>query len=93
MCFPVSTTTTLARETCEKIFKFRNSCDYEKVLRILDCKISCAAPYAGDINTNVFYRFINCKRKHRAFDKCNQRTPQKRFQNHCCLDGHTNIKE
>ena len=67
------------------------SCNSEKVLYLLKCKVRGDAPYVGKAKAKFRYRFNNYKSKHRAFRKGNRKIPQKLFYDHCCLNGHLGI--
>ena len=65
----------------------------KKVLYVLKYKICGEAAYDGKTKNKFRYRFNNYKSKPRAFRKGNQKNPQKRFQTHYCLDGHSQIDD
>ena len=90
----IRTTTTFTTEACVEVFKIQTgplNCNSEKVLYLLKCKV-CSS-YVGKAKTKFRYRFNNNKSKHRAFRKGNRKIPQKRFQDHYCLDGHLGIDD
>ena len=64
------------------------SCNSEKVLYLLKCKVCDEASYVGKAKTKFWYRFNNYKTKHRAFRKGNRKKPQELFNDHYCLDSH-----
>ena len=63
------------------------------MLYLLKCKIYGEVPYVRKAKTKFQFRFDNCKSKHRAFRKGNQKVPQKRFHAHYCVDGHSGIDD
>ena len=88
------TAKTFTTEACHKNFKVRSgpfTCDSEKVLYLLKCKVCGEVPYVGKAKTKFCYRFNNYKSKHRAFRKGNWKVPQKFFHTHHRLDGHSDI--
>ena len=91
-----STATTFTTEACQETFKIQSgplTCDSEKVLYLLKCKVCGEVPYVGKAKTKFRYRFNNYKSKHRAFRKGNRKVPQKLFHTHYCLDGHSGIED
>ena len=96
ICDSISTATTLTTEACRRAFKVQSgplTCDSEKVLYLLKCKVCGEVPYVGKAKTKFRYRFNNYKSKHRAFRKGNRKVPQKLFHTHYCLDGHSGIED
>ena len=96
VCNSISTTTTFTTEACQESFKILKSplnCDSKKMLYLLKCKVWGGVSYVGKAKTKFLQRFINYKSKHRAFRKCNQNFPQKRFHAHYCLNGHFGIDD
>ena len=96
VCDSIRTTTTFTTEAFRETFKTQSgplNCNSEKVLYLLKCKVSCEAPYAGKTKIKFQYKYNNYKSKHRAFKKENRKIPQKRFLDHCCLDGHFGIDD
>ena len=92
VCDSISTATTFTTEACQETFKIQSgplTCDSEKVLYLLKCKVCAEVPYVGKAKTKYGYRFNNCKSKHRAFRKGNRKVPQKLLHTHCCRDGHS----
>ena len=92
----LSTATTFTTEACQGTFKIQTgplTCDSEKILDLLKCKVCGEVPYVGKAKTKFRYRFNNCKSKHRAFRKGNRKVPQKLFHTHYCLDGHSSIED
>ena len=81
---------------CGENFKIQSGpliCNSEKVQFLLKCKVCGETPYVGKTKTKSQYRFKNYKSKHRAFRKENHKIPQKRFQDHYCLNGHLGIDD
>ena len=96
VCDSISTATTFTTEACQETFKIQSgplTCDSEKVLYLLKCKVCGEVPYVGKAKTKFRYRFNNYKSKHRAFRKGNRKVPQKLFHTHYCLDGHSSIED
>ena len=96
VCDSISTATTFTTEACQETFKIQSgplTCDSEKVLYLLKCKVCGELPYVGKAKTKFRYRFNNYKSKHRAFRKGNRKVPQKLFHTHYCLDGHSGIED
>ena len=96
VCDSISTATTFTTEACQETFKIQSgplTCDSEKVLYLLKCKVCGEVPYVGKAKTKFRYRFNNYKSKHRAFRKGNQKVPQKLFHTHYFLDGHSGIED
>ena len=96
VCDSISTATTFTTEACQETFKIQSgplTCDSEKVLYLLKCKICGEVPYVGKAKTKLRYRFNNYKSKHRAFRKGNRKVSQKLFHTHYCLDGHSGIED
>ena len=96
VCDSISTATTFTTEACQETFKIQSgplTCDSEKVLYLLKCKVCGEVPYVGKAKTKFRYRFNNYKSKHRAFRKGNRKVPQKLFHTHYCLDGHSGIED
>ena len=96
VCDSISTATAFTTEACQETFKIQSgplTCDSEKVLYLLKCKICGEVPYVGKAKTKFRYRFNNYKSKHRAFRKGNRKVPQKLFHTHYCLDGHSGIED
>ena len=60
---------------------------------LLKCKIGDDVPYVGEAKNKFRYRFNNYRSKHRTFRKGNPKVPQKLFQTHYCLDGHSSIED
>ena len=74
VCDSISTATNFITEACQETFKTSNgslTCDSEKVLYLLKCKVCGEVPYVGKAKTKIRYRFNNYKSKHRAFRKGN----------------------
>ena len=88
---------TFTTEACQKTFKIQSgplTCYSEKVLYLLKCKVCGETPYVGKAKTKFrYYKFNNYKSKHRAFRKDNRKVPQKVFNTHYCLDGHSCIED
>ena len=81
---------------CQETFKIQRgplTCDSEKVLDQLKCKVCDEVPYVGKAKTKFRYRFNNYKSKYRAFGKGHPKVPQKLFHTHYCLDGHSGIED
>ena len=96
VCDSISTTTTFTSEAWQKTFKIQSgplTCDSEKVLSLLECKICGEVPYVGKAKPKFRSRFNNYKSKHRAFRTGNRKVPQKLFHIHYCLDGHSAIED
>ena len=96
VCDSISTATTFTTEACQETFKIQSgplTCDSEKVLYLLKCKVCGEVPYVGKAKTKFRCRFNNYKSKHRAFRKGNQKVPQKLFHTHYYLDGHSRIED
>ena len=96
VCDSISTATTFTTEACQETFKIQSgplTCDSEKVLYLLKCKVCGEVPYVGKAKTKFRYRFNNYKSKHRAFRKGNRKVPQKLFHTNYCLDGHSGIED
>ena len=68
------------------------TCDSQKVIYLLKCKVCGELPYCGRAKTKFRYRLNSYKSKHRAFRKGNRKVPQKLFHTHYYLDGHSGIK-
>ena len=91
VCDSISTATTFTTKACQETFKIQSgplTCDSEKVLYLLKCKICGEVSYVGKVGW-----FNNYKNKHRAFRKGNRKIPQKLFHTHYCLDGHSGIED
>ena len=81
VCDSISTATTFKTEVCQETFKVQSgplTCDSEKVLCLLKCKIGDEVPYVGKAKTKFHYRFNNYRSnnyrsKHRAFRKGNRK--------------------
>ena len=97
VCDSISTAMTFTTEACQKTFKIQSgplTCYSEKVLYLLKCKVCGETPYVGKAKTKFrYYKFNNYKSKHRAFRKDNRKFPQKLFNTHYCLDGHSCIED
>ena len=96
VCSSISTATTFATEACQEAFKIQSvplTCNSEKVLYLLKCKICGEVPYLGKAKIKFRYKFNNCKSKHRAFRKGNRKVPQELFHTHYSLDGHSGIED
>ena len=96
VCDSISTETTFRTEACQETFKILSgplTCDSEKVVYLLKCKVCGEVPYVGKAKTKFCYRSNNYKSKHRAFRKGNRKVPQKLFHTHYCLDGRSGIKD
>ena len=96
VCNSIRITTTFTTEACGEVFKIWScalTCNSEKVLYLLKCKVCGKAPYVGKAKTKFRYRFNNYKSKHRAFTRGNKKIPQKRFHDHYCLDDHLGIDD
>ena len=92
VCDSISTATTLTTEACQETFKIQSgllTCDSEKFLYLLKCKVCGEVSYVGKAKTKFRYRFNNYKSKHRAHGKGNRQVPRKLFHTHYCLDGHS----
>ena len=82
LCDSINTATTFTTEACQETFKIQSgplTCDSEKVLCLLKCKICGEVPYGGKAKTKFCYRFDNYESKHRVFRKGNRKVPQKLF--------------
>ena len=91
----ISTATTFTKEACQETFKIQSgplTCDTEKLLYLLNCKVCGDVPHVAKAKTNFRYRVNNYKSKHKAFRKGNRKVPQKLFHTHYCLDGHSDIE-
>ena len=76
VCDSISTLTTFKTEACQETFKVQSgplTCDSEKVLCLLKCKIGDEVSYVGKAKTKFHYRFNNYRSKHRAFRKGNRK--------------------
>ena len=96
VCDSISSATTFTTEACQETFKIQSSpltCDSERVLYLLKCKVCGEVPSVGKAKTKFRYRFNNYKSEHRAFRKGNRKVPQKLFHTHYCLDGHSVIED
>ena len=96
VCDSISTATTFTTEAFQEAFKIQSgllTCDSEKVLYLLNCKVCGEVPYVGKAKTKFCYRFNNYKSKHRAFRKSNRKVPLKLFHTHYCLDGHSGTED
>ena len=96
VCDSISTVTTFTTEACQETFKIQSgplTCDSEKVIYLLKCKVCGEVPYVGKAETKFRYRFNNYKSKHSAFRKVNRKVPQKLFHTHYCLDFHSSIED
>ena len=96
VCDSISTATTFTTEAFQEAFKIQSgllTCDSEKVLYLLNCKVCGEVPYVGKAKTKFCYRFNNYKSKHRAFRKGNRKVPLKLFHTHYCLDGHSGTED
>ena len=96
VCDFIRTATTFTTEACQETFKIQTgplTCDSEKVLYLLKCKVCGEVPYVGKAKTKFRYRFNNYKSKYRAFRKGNRKVPEKLFDTHYCLDGHSDIED
>ena len=95
VCDSISTATTFTTEACQETCKSQSgplTCDSEKFLHLLKCKVCGEVPYLGKTKTKFHYRFNNYKSKYRAFRKGNWKAPQKLFHSHYCLQGHNGIR-
>ena len=96
VCDCISTATTFTTEASQETFKIQSApltCDSEKVLYLLKCKICGEVPYVEKAKTKFRYRFNNYKSKHRAFRKGNRKVSQKLFHTHYCFDVHSGIED
>ena len=96
VCDSISTATTFTTEAFQETFKIQSgpfTCDSEKVLYLLKCKICHEVLYFGKAKTKFRYRFNNYKSIHRAFKKGNQKVAQKLFHLRYCLDGRSSIED
>ena len=92
----ISTATTFTKEASQETFKIQSgplTCDTEKLLYLLNCKVCGDVPHVVKAKTNFRYRVNNYKSKHKAFRKGNRKVPQKLFHTHYCLDGHSDIED
>ena len=61
---------TFKTEACQVTFKIQSgplTCDSEKVLYLLKCKVCGEVPYVGKAKNKFRYRFNNYKSNHRGF--------------------------
>ena len=96
VCEFISTATTFTTEACQDIFKIQSgpsTCDSEKVLYLLKCKVCGEVRNVGEAKTKFQYRFNNYQSKHRAFRKGNQKVPQKLFHIHFSLNVNSSIED
>ena len=95
ICDSIRTATTFTTKACQESFKIQKgplTCDSEKVLYLLKCKVFGEVPYVGKAKNKFCYRFNNYKSKQRAFRKGNQKVSQKLFHTQYCLDGNSGIE-
>ena len=86
----ISAATTFTTKACQETLKIQSdplTCDSQKVLYLLICKVCGEVPHVGKVKTNFLYRFNNYKSKHKTFRKGHRKVPQKLFQTHYCLNG------
>ena len=96
VCGYTSTATTFITEACQEAFKIQSgpsTCDSEKVLYLLKCKVCGEVPYLGKAKTKLRYSFDNYNSKHKAFKKGNRKVLQKLFHTHYCLDGYSGTED
>ena len=96
VCDHIITTNTFATKPCEEVFKIQSgslSCNSEKVLYLLRCKIFDDTPYVRKPKTKFRLRFNNYKSKHRSFQKGKQNLLQKRFHSHYIQDCYRGIDD
>ena len=96
VCGYISTATTFITEACQEAFKIQSgpsTCDSEKVLYLLKCKVCGEVPYVGKAKTTLRYSFNNYNSKHKAFKKGNRKVLQKLFHTHYCLDGYSGTED
>ena len=82
VCDSISTATTVTTEACQEAFKIQSgpsTCDSEKVLYLLKCKVCGEVPYVGKAKTKFCYWFNNYKSKDRAFRKGNRKVSRNYF--------------
>ena len=96
VCDSIHTTTTFTTEVFQENFKIQSgplTCNSEKVLYLLKCKVSGEVRFVGKAKTKFRYRFKHYKSKHRAFRKGNRKVSQKLFHTHHSLNGHSGIED
>ena len=72
VCDFIRTATTFTTEACQETFRIQTgplTCDSEKVLYLLKCKVCGEVPYVGKAKTKFRYRFNNYKSKQERLEK------------------------